>query len=104
LAILGGLGVQAFLWAGKPDAKWVLACLLVGLLLGVVSLALCLPQKNTVYLNPTLFYLAASACIGVLFLLIRQGFRWLFLRWLILVAVAATDCFLCAQWLIGKLL
>jgi hypothetical protein len=104
LAILGGLGVQAFLWAGKPDAKWVLACTFVGLLLGGVSLVLYLPQKNTVYLNPTLFYLAASACIGVLFLLIRQGFRWLFWRWVILVTLAATDCFLSAQWFVDSIL
>ena len=104
LAILAGLGVQALLWAGKTDAKWVLACLLVGLLLGGACLALYLLQNASVYKNPALFYLAASACIGVLFLLIRQGYRWLPLRGALLVTLAATDCFLSARWLIDKLL
>ena len=104
LAILAGLGVQALLWAGKTDSKWLLACMFVGLLLGGVSLALYLPHKAALYKNPALFYLVASVGIGVIFLLTRKGFRWLLLRWIMLVAVAVTDGFLSARWLVDRLL
>jgi hypothetical protein len=103
LAILAGLGFQTLLWAGKSDAKWVLACSLAGLALAGVSLALYLSHKTSVYQYPSLFYTAAAAGLGIIFLLLHIGWRWLPLRWLILVSIVAADSFFTARWLIDKL-
>ena len=104
LAILAGLGMQAVLLAGKPDAKWILICFFVGLLLGGVCFAASTIPMAGAFRTPALFYLASAACFGVLFAVVRKGYRWLFLRWLILTTLLLSDCFLCGQWLIQKLL
>ena len=103
LAILAGLGFQALLWAGKSDAKWVLACMLTGLVLAGISLALYLPHKTDMYQYPALFYTVAAVGLGTILLLLYIGWRWLLLRWLILVGIVAADSFLTARWLIDKL-
>ena len=103
LAILAGLGIQTLLWAGKSDSKWVLACTFAGLILAGASLVLYLPHKAIVYQYPALFYTAAAAGLGIIFLLLRFGWRWGLLRWVILVSLIAADSFLTARWLIDKL-
>jgi hypothetical protein len=104
LAILTGLGIQAMLLSGKADAKWILICSIVGLLLGGVCFAASTIPMAGAFRTPALFYLASAACFGMLFAVVRKGQRWLFLRWLILTTLLLSDCFLCGQWLIQKLL
>ena len=104
LSILAGLGIQSLLWAGKSDAKWALICTLAALGMAGVSLSLYLPDKADVYQNAVVFYLAGFVGLAVLFLLIRMGVRWLFLRWLILAGIVAADCFMTGQWLVNTLI
>lgn len=104
LAILAGLGLQAFLLAGKSDAKWVLTCLVGGILLALVGWAMYLPHRADVYFAPAVFYTASAVVMGVLFTLARLGIRAIGLRWIILASLIAGDCYISGRWLIDRIL
>ncbi len=104
LSILAGLGLQAFLWSGKTDNKWILICILAGLAAGGISLSLYLPDKPDVYENPMLFYLASTVGLSVIWVLNHLGYRWLPLKWLLIAGIVGSDCFYGARFIIVKLL
>lgn len=104
LAILAGLGLQSLLFAGKSDAKWVLTCFVGGIVCAMIGVAMYLPDRAEVYVAPAVFYTASAAGMGVLFAISRLGIRVIPLRWLILAAMIAADCYFSGRWLIDRIL
>jgi len=104
LAILAGLGLQALLLAGKSDAKWVLTCLIGGILCALVGWAMYLPHRADVYFAPAVLYTAAVAVLAALFAMSRLGIRAIALRWIILASLIAVDCYISGRWLIDQTL
>jgi len=103
-AVVAGLGLQAFAWAGKADQVWLLICFVTGLLLagGNYFLGLsCSPRL--LYWHTMLFFLAASVAIGCIWIMTILNLRLHWLRWAILLGAAAYDLALVAPQLTDSL-
>ncbi|MBA4397123.1 MAG: hypothetical protein C0394_07055 [Syntrophus sp. (in: bacteria)] len=91
-AVVAGLGLQSFAWAGKADHVWLFICFVAGLLLagGNYFLGLSCPPR-LLYWHTMLLFLGASAAIGCIWILTTLNLRLHWLRWLILFGAAACD-------------
>lgn len=91
-AVVAGLGLQAFAWAGKADQVWLLSCFIAGLLLAGGNYLLgwsCAPRL--LYWNAMLLFLLASCAIGCIWIMTILNLRLHWLRWLILLGAAGYD-------------
>lgn len=106
LAIVAGLGIQAFAWAGKADQKWLLVCFIVGLILAGGNYALgsfCYQAQRLLYWNTMLLFLGSSAAVGAIWIMTLLNLRLHWLRWIILIGAAAYDLYLIAPQLTDSL-
>ncbi len=91
-AVVAGLGLQSFAWAGKADQVWLLVCFVAGLLLagGNYLLGLSCPPRE-LYWYAMLLFLGASAVIGCIWIMTILNLRLHWLRWTILLGAVAYD-------------
>ena len=103
LSVLCGLGFQAFLWAGKADTKWVLACAAAATVLAAFTAGIMItPFAGRVFELSAMMYALAAAALWILLALIRQNLRWPWLKWAILTAAITIDLFYSTRYLIDK--
>ena len=105
LSLLSGLGFQAFLFAGKADTKWVLACAATVSVLTAffAGLAIRIIVIREAFELTMLMYGLTATSLWVLLALVRLNLRWHWFKWTILTAAMTIDLFYSARYLIDKL-
>ena len=101
-AILAGLGMQGLAWSGSADSKWILICVLVVGLLGIVTLVLGL-KYDRLYLEASRIYGVAVLLSGSMFFISRAQARWHMIRWTLLCTGFAVDILFGARFMVDKL-
>jgi hypothetical protein len=103
LAVLCGLGFQAFLWAGKADTKWIVICAAAATALAAFCAGIRItPFAGRVFELTALLYGLAAAALWILLAMIRLNLRWPWFKWSILTAAITIDLLFSARYLIDK--
>lgn len=102
-SILAGIGIQYLAFAGKPDAKWILVCILITCTIAAFTYTLS-RNLGLLYLQTTRIHSLAVVLLGIVFLIADSGYRFRSLRWSFLIAAAAADMILGARFIIDTLL
>ena len=103
LSILCGLGFQAFLWAGKADTKWILACAAAASILVAFSGGIAIRNfTGRAFELTAITYGLAAAALWILLALVRLNLRWSWFKWAILTAAITIDLLFSARYLIDK--
>ncbi len=103
LAVLCGLGFQAFLWAGKADTKWIVIGAAAATALAAFSAGIVVtPFAGRVFELTAIMYGLAAAALWILLALIRLNLRWPWFKWAILTIAIMIDLIYSARYLIDK--
>ncbi len=103
LAVLCGLGFQAFLWAGKADTKWIVIGAAAATALAAFSAGIMVtPFAGRVFELTAIMYGLAAAALWILLALIRLNLRWPWFKWAILTIAIMIDLIYSARYLIDK--
>jgi hypothetical protein len=96
-SILIGSGIQVLAWAGKADAKWILACVLTA---SVLALATFLAG----YKYTSVMYSLAALLCGSILCIANSKMRLHLVRWVLLYAGLTADILLGGSKLIDQIL
>ena len=103
LAVLCGLGFQAFLWAGKADAKWIVIGAAAATALAAFSAGIMVtPFAGRVFELTAILYALAAAALWILLAMLRLNLRWPWFKWAILTTAIMIDLIYSARYLIDK--
>ena len=103
LAVLCGLGFQAFLWAGKADAKWIVIGAAAATALAAFSAGIMVtPFAGRVFELTAILYALAAAALCILLAMLRLNLRWPWFKWAILTIAIMIDLIYSARYLIDK--
>lgn len=101
LAVLCGLGFQAFLWAGKADTKWIVISAAAATALAAFSAGIMVtPFAGRVFELTALMYGLAAAALWILLAMLRLNLRWPLFKWAILTAAITIDLLFSARYFI----
>ena len=113
-SILIGAGIQALIYSGRADRKWMLAVLIIMLTLAIVALLLATKYFQTfmglgatcanLFVQTAKMYLAASAATAIIFIIAHGKFRLHWMRIILLALAMTIDIFLAAQFITDKIL
>ncbi|MHC4554287.1 MAG: hypothetical protein ACYSUS_03165 [Planctomycetota bacterium] len=103
LAVLCGLGFQAFLWAGKADTKWIVIGAAAATALAAFSAGIMVtPFAGRVFELTAILYALAAAALWILLAMLRLNLRWPWFKWALLTAAITIDLLYSARYLIDK--
>ena len=103
LSVLCGLGFQAFLWAGKSDSKWILACAGAASILAAFAGGIAIRNfTGRAFELTAMLYGLAAAALWILLALVQLNLRWPWFKWAILTSAVTIDLLFSARYLIDK--
>lgn len=104
LAVLGGLGAQAFAWGGASDRKWILICTSMALLLaGVCLLRITMGRAGANLRLSAGMYGLAALTTGIIFFIARGQLRWHLFRWILIGGAIGVDVFFSGRLILASL-
>lgn len=104
LAVLCGLGFQAFLWAGKADTKWIVTCAAAATALAAFTAGIMItPFAGRVFELTAILYALTAVALWILLALIRLNLRWPWFKWAILTSAITIDLLFSARYLVDKI-
>ena len=102
LAVLCGLGFQAFLWAGKADTKWIVISAAASILAAFSGGIAIRNFTGRAFELTAIMYGLAAAALWILLALVTLNLRWPWFKWAILTAAITIDLLYSARYLIDK--
>ena len=115
-SVLIGEGMQGLALASEADRKWILAIIVSMGILAIVTLLLAtIPDLQLsignqqshiedLILQSAKMYVLGALTVSIIFFMARAKKRLLILRWLVLCSAMAVDIFLCARFIIDRIL